>query len=96
MEALVTASIAAITGMAFLTNRLHNRIDRLTARVDKVELRVATDYVTKQDLSQIMERMEAHLIRIEEKMDNIANRCWILMIQASRFVKIRAIFFMSM
>lgn len=75
MEALVTASIAAITGMAFLTNRLHNRIDRLTARVDKVELRVATDYVTKQDLSQIMERMEAHLIRIEEKMDNIANRC---------------------
>ena len=75
MEALVTASIAAITGMAFLTNRLHNRIDRLTNRVDKVELRVATDYVTKQDLSQIMERMEAHLIRIEEKMDKISLTC---------------------
>ena len=75
MEALVTVSIAAITGMAFLTNRLHNRIDRLTNRVDKVELRVATDYVTKQDLSQIMERMEAHLIRIEEKMDKISLTC---------------------
>lgn len=75
MEALVTASIAAITGMAFLTNRLHTRIDRLTNRVDTVELRVATDYVTKQDLSQIMERMEAHLIRIEEKMDKISVNC---------------------
>ena len=75
MEALVTAGIAAITGMAFLTNRLHQRIDRLTNRVDTVELRVATDYVTKQEVTQIMERMEAHLIRIEEKMDNIANRC---------------------
>ena len=75
MEALVTAGIAAITGMAFLTNRLHTRIDRLTSRVDTVELRVATDYVTKQELTQIIERMEGHLIRIEEKMDNIANRC---------------------
>ena len=75
MEAIVTAGIAIISGMGFLTNRLHQRIDRLTTRVDTVELRVATDYVTKQDLSQIMERMEAHLIRIEEKMDNIANRC---------------------
>ena len=75
MEALVTASIAAITGMAFLTNRLHNRIDRLTNRVDTVELRVASEYVTKQELQTVMERMEGHMIRIEEKLDNIANRC---------------------
>ena len=75
LEALVTAGIAALTGMSVLTSRLHNRIHELDRRIDKVELRVAADYVTKAELSTIMERMEAHLIRIEEKMDKISFNC---------------------
>ncbi len=75
LEALVTAGIAALTGMSVLTSRLHNRINELDRRIDKVELRVAADYVTKAELSTIMERMEAHLIRIEEKMDKISFSC---------------------
>ncbi len=47
LEALVTAGIAAFTGMSVLTSRLHNRIHELDRRIDKVELRVAADYVTK-------------------------------------------------
>ena len=75
IEVLITTGIAVVTGMSVLTQRLHTRISELDRRIDKVELRVASDYVTKQELSSIMERMEAHLIRIEEKMDNIALKC---------------------
>ena len=75
LEAAVSLSIAALTGMSVLTQRLHTRISELDKRIDKVELRVASDYVTKVELSAIMERMEAHLIRIEEKMDKISFNC---------------------
>ena len=75
LEAVVSLSIAALTGMSILTQRLHGRINELDKRIDKVELRVASDYVTKVELSAIMERMESHLIRIEEKMDKISFNC---------------------
>ena len=75
LEAAVSVTIAALTGMSILTQRLHTRISELDKRIDKVELRVASDYVTKVELSAIMERMEAHLIRIEEKMDKISFNC---------------------
>ena len=75
LEALVTAGIAAFTGMSIITQRLHGRINELDRRVDEVQLRVAQDYVTKGELSAIMERMESHLIRIEEKMDKISLSC---------------------
>ena len=76
VEAFITAGIAALTGMTVITQRLHTRISELDRRLDGIELRVAQDYVTKNELGAIMERMEAHLIRIEDKMDSIAsNRC---------------------
>ena len=75
LEAAVTLSIAALTGMAALTQRLHGRINELDRRIDKVELRVASEYVTKTELSGMMQRMEEHLIRIEEKMDKISFNC---------------------
>ena len=75
MEALVTLGIAALTGMSVLTQKLHTRINELDKRIDAVELKVASDYVTKTELSTIMERMESHLIRIEEKMDKITFNC---------------------
>ena len=75
LEAAVSLSIAALTGMSIITQRLHGRINELDKRIDKVELRVASDYVTKVELSAIMERMESHLIRIEEKMDKISFNC---------------------
>lgn len=75
IEAVVTAAVAAFTGMSIITQRLHGRINDLDKRVDEVQLRVATEYVTKGELKDIMERMEAHLIRIEDKMDNIVTKC---------------------
>ena len=75
VEVLITTGIAVVTGMSVLTQRLHTRISELDRRIDKVELRVASDYVTKAELSAVMERMEQHMIRIEEKLDNIALKC---------------------
>ena len=78
IEAAVTATLAALAGMASITNRLHNRInhvhDRLSEmdrRVDGVELRIAEKYVPKTDLAAIIKSVEDHMIRIENKLDQL-------------------------
>ena len=80
-EALVTSVVAVITAGAALNNRLHNRInsvhERISAldrRLDGIELTVATDYVKKAELSELLSRMEDHMVRIENKLDQIALR----------------------
>jgi bacterioferritin (cytochrome b1) len=81
MEAIVAAVIAIVAGGATLNNRLHNRIDNvhdrisgLDRRVDAIELSVAQDYVSKADLSTMVQRMEDHMVRIENKLDQIVLR----------------------
>ena len=81
LEATVTLVITAIAGGAALNNRLHNRINNvhdriggLDRRIDAIELGVATDYVSKADLSVMTKRMEDHMIRIEQKLDQIVLR----------------------
>ena len=81
IEALVSLSIAAIAGGAALNNRLHNRInsvhERISAldrRLDGIELTVASDYVKKSELSEMISRMEDHMVRIEQKLDQIVLR----------------------
>lgn len=78
IEAAVTAVLAALAGMASITNRLHTRInhvhDRLSEmdrRVDGIELRIAEKYVSKADLAAIIKSVEDHMIRIENKLDQL-------------------------
>jgi len=71
LEAGVAVGTALITGMAVLTQKVHSRITELDRRVDSVELTIAQDYVSKQDLSEIMARVEAHMVRIENKLDRL-------------------------
>ena len=80
-EALVTSVVAVVTAGAALNNRLHNRInsvhERISAldrRLDGIELTVANDYVKKTELSELLSRTEAHMVRIENKLDQIALR----------------------
>ena len=54
--------------------RIHNRIHDLDRRVDGVELRVAEAYVSKDDFNNALNKMESHLIRIEDKMDQLVNK----------------------
>ena len=54
-----------------LFTRLHSRVNALDNRLDKFELRVASDYVSKTDLNEIVDRVEDHMVRIENKLDKI-------------------------
>ena len=81
LEALVSLTIAGIAAAAALNNRLHQRVnnvhDRISGldrRIDAIELGVAQDYVSKADLSIMTKRMEDHMIRIENKLDQIVLR----------------------
>ena len=81
LEALVSVSIAAVAAGAALNNRLHRRVnnvhDRISGldrRIDAIELGVAQDYVSKADLSIMTKRMEDHMVRIENKLDQIVLR----------------------
>ena len=69
IEAAITGVIAFVAGTAALTNRLHGRINSLDNRIDRLELNVATTYVTKDDHDSAMEKLESHMIRIEGKLD---------------------------
>ena len=74
LEVFIPAIIAVITGGSVLFQRVHNRIHDLDRRVDGVELRVAEAYVSKQDFNNALNKMESHLIRIEDKMDQLVNK----------------------
>jgi len=74
IEAASAAGIALLTAIISVHNRLHSKISDVDSRVDKVELRVAEHYVQKQELSAALQKMEDHMIRIENKLDQIALR----------------------
>ena len=74
IEPFVPIFVAVGTGFAVLANRIYTRINHLDTRVDKIELRIVQDFVSKSDFSEAMIRMEAHMIRIEDKLDNLVNK----------------------
>ena len=63
--------LAAVTGLSAITTRLHNRIHELDRRIDGVELKIAEDYLTKNDFEKTLERVESHMVRIETKLDKL-------------------------
>ena len=74
IEAAVSAVIAIVAAGAAVTNRLHSRINDMDRRIDTFELRVATSYVPKQDFETAVSKMEGHMIRIENKIDQLVMR----------------------
>ena len=74
IESLLPAVIAIITGTAVLFNRVNHRVTEVDRRVDKLELKLAESFTTKTDFNTAMERMETHLIRIEDKMDQLVSK----------------------
>ena len=71
IESVVSAAVAVITGGFVLTSKISSKIDALDKRIDGVELTMARDYVTKDDFAKALERVEGHMIRIEEKLDEL-------------------------
>ena len=71
VEALIPVAVAAATGFSVLIRGLYTRVHDLDNRVDTFELRVAENYVSKESFNNALERVEAHMIRIENKIDNL-------------------------
>ena len=73
VESLIPVAVAAATGFSVLIRGLYTRVQNLDSRVDVFELRVAENYVSKQDFSIALERVEAHMVRIETKLDKLTS-----------------------
>ena len=73
VETLIPVVIAAATGFSVLIRGLYTRVHDLDNRIDTFELRVAENYVSKESFSNAIERVEAHMIRIENKIDKIVS-----------------------
>jgi len=74
LEAGVALAIATVTGVAAITNKLNSRLAELDRRLDYMELRVAENYVSKADMDTLIDRVESHLIRLENKLDKLTYR----------------------
>jgi len=74
MEQVVPIIIAIVTGTGVLFNRTNHRITVLDNKVDRLELKLVEGYTPKQEFTAAMLRMEDHLIRIEDKMDQLVNK----------------------
>ena len=71
VEALIPVAIAAATGFSVLIRGLHTRVHELDQRLDNTELRIAENYLSKAEFSSALESVEAHMVRIENKLDKI-------------------------
>ena len=74
IEAFIPVLVALTTGVAVLFSKVNNRVTVLDNKVDKLELKVVESFTTKADFANAMERMEQHLIRIEDKMDKLVDK----------------------
>ncbi len=64
LEAAVAIVIAAVTGLGVSASRINTRLNN-------IELRVAEKYIPREEVSLILTRFEDHMIRIENKLDNL-------------------------
>ena len=74
IETVIPVVIAIVTGTAVLFNKVNHRVTLLDNKVDKLELKIVESYTPKQEFTAAMLRMEDHLIRIEDKMDQLVNK----------------------
>ena len=74
IEAIVSGTVALFTAVVALQSRMNTRINEVDSRIDRVELRIAEKYVQREELSNALQKMEDHMIRIENKLDQIVLR----------------------
>ena len=51
IEAVIPVGVALATGFSVLVTRIHSRVHELDRRVDKFELKIAEEYLSKADFS---------------------------------------------
>lgn len=78
IEAMITGAISLVLGIGggvmTLNAKSNSRMDAIDKRIDGIELRFTEKYVPRQELANALQKMEDHMIRIENKLDQIALR----------------------
>ena len=74
IEAWVTASVAVVGGGYGVIQALHRRVTHVDTRLDRIELSLARDYVSRNEFYKEHAKLEEHMIRIEEKLDRMLER----------------------
>ena len=74
LEVVVPLGVALSTGFSVIINRLHTRVFELDRRIDNFELKVAENSVTKQEFAVALDKVEAHMVRIEGKLDDLISK----------------------
>jgi len=69
VEALVTGGLAVIAGGYSIVQALHRRVTTVDTRLDRIELSIAKDYISRQEYVADQSKLEEHMIRIENKLD---------------------------
>ena len=74
IEAGITLGVAIVSGVGILFTRVNQRVHELDKRIDVFELKIAESYVPKTELSSALDRVEGHMVRIENKLDALINK----------------------
>jgi septal ring factor EnvC (AmiA/AmiB activator) len=78
IETAIAGAISLVIGVSggvlAINSRSISRMDQIDKRIDGVELRLAEKYVPRQELANALQKMEDHMIRIENKLDQIVLR----------------------
>ena len=78
IEAIITGVLSIIVGagggILAVNSKSTSRMDQIDKRIDNLELRLAEKYVPRQELANAIQKMEDHMIRIENKLDQIVLR----------------------
>jgi hypothetical protein len=78
IETAIAGAISLVIGVSggvlAVNSKANSRMDQLDKRIDAIELRFAEKYVPRQELANALQKMEDHMIRIENKLDQIVLR----------------------
>jgi len=74
VEAAVAGALGLIAGGYTIIQAMHRRVTVVDTRLDTIELTLARDYVPRSEFMASQEKLEEHMIRIEEKLDRMLER----------------------
>lgn len=74
VEAIVAGGLGLIAGGYTIVQAMHRRVNNVDTRLDRVEITLARDYVPRSEFMATQEKLEEHMIRIEQKLDRMLER----------------------
>lgn len=78
IETAIAGAISLVIGVSggvlAVSSKSNSRMDEIDKRIDSIELRFAEKYVPRQELAIALQKIDDHMIRIENKLDQIVLR----------------------